>query len=120
MSTTTLTEKQRYFCDEYLKDMNCYGAAVRAGYSDNVARKGTLFHYPQIQQYIREQQRLNADKIKVTPEMILTELAKIAFSDDEKIAALNKSGKPVKISARNKMLALDKLAKHLGFYEKGR
>jgi len=119
MSTSTLTQKQKYFCDLYLQEGNSHIAAIRAGYSHSVARNGSLLNKPEVQEYIQARQKELAEKISVTSEMILTELAKMAFSDDEKIKALN-GDKPVKVSARNKMLALDKLAKHLGFYGKGR
>lgn len=34
-----LTEKQEMFCREYLINLNATQAAIRAGYSENTARK---------------------------------------------------------------------------------
>lgn len=111
-----LTPKQKYFCDLYLICMNAYRAAERAGYSQSVASKGTLLHLPQVQAYIKAKQAIEARRLKVDRQMILEELAKIAFATNETVTGLCKPGVPEKITLHNKMMALDKLAKHLGFY----
>lgn len=111
-----LNPKQKYFCDLYLICMNAYRAAGRAGYKESVASKGTLLRLPQVQAYIREKQEIEAQRLKVDRQMILEELAKIAFSSDEKVTGLCKTGVVEKVTVNSKMAALDKLAKHLGFY----
>jgi len=111
-----LTPKQKYFCDLYLICMNAYQSAQRAGYSESMASKGTLLHLPQVQAYIKEQQEIEARRLKVDRQMILEELAKIAFSANEKVTGLCKPGVAEKVTLNAKMAALDKLAKHLGFY----
>ena len=141
-----LTDKQRLFCDHYLASLNARDAARRAGYSDATARKGTLINLPQAQAYIADQQAAAAGKILITKDMIIEELAKIAFADisyfynadgsvkrldelddkargalaDRKVSDVygdgkEKIGERVHIKLHNKMEALDKLAKHLGF-----
>jgi phage terminase small subunit len=37
--TDKLTDKQRMFCHEYMKDLNGTQAAIRAGYSENSAKE---------------------------------------------------------------------------------
>ncbi len=39
MGEDNLTDKQRLFCHEYLKDLNGTQAAIRAGYSENSAQE---------------------------------------------------------------------------------
>jgi hypothetical protein len=141
-----LTDKQRLFCDHYLTSFNARDAARRAGYSDATARKGTLINLPQAQAYIAAQQALAAGKLVITKDMIIEELAKIAFTDigcfynadgsakrldelddkargalaDRKVIDVygedkEKIGEQVHLKLHNKMEALEKLAKHLGF-----
>jgi phage terminase small subunit len=147
----TLTLQQKRFCDEYLVSFNAYRAAMLAGYSENTARKAELLHLPKIQDYLKAAMNKTADRLQITHDMILRELAKVAFSnmgnyydnngvlkpmneltDDEK-AAINqyqvldavdgdgqRIGELSKIKLHNKMSALDKIARHLNFYGKGK
>ncbi len=146
-----LTLQQQRFCDEYLIHFNAFKAAANAGYSENTARKGELLHLPKIQLYLKDQMRRTQSRLEITHDMILTELAKIAFSNmgnyfdeyavlkpmhklsaDEKAAISqyqvldatdeygHRVGELSKIKLHNKMAALDKIARHLGFYEVGR
>jgi len=142
-----LTLQQQRFCDEYLVSFNAYSAAVCAGYSINTARKGELLHLPKIQAYLKAGMAKNRERLQVSHDMILRELAKIAFSNmgnyydenatlkpmsllttDEKAAisyyqimdSLDQDGNRVgefsRIKLHNKMSALDKIARHVGFY----
>jgi len=146
-----LTLQQQRFCDEYLIHFNAFKAAANAGYSENTARKGELLHLPKIQLYLKDQMRRTQSRLEITHDMILTELAKIAFSNmgnyfdeyavlkpmhrlsaDEKAAISqyqvldatdeygHRVGELSKIKLHNKMAALDKIARHLGFYEVSR
>jgi phage terminase small subunit len=142
-----LTLQQQRFCDEYLVSFNAYTSAVCAGYSMNTARKAELLHLPKIQAYLKAGMAKNAERLQVTHDMILRELAKVAFSNmgnyyddnatlkpmcclttDEKAAisqyqimdSLDQDGNRVgefsRIKLHNKMSALDKIARHVGFY----
>jgi hypothetical protein len=135
-----LTPKQQLFCDEYLIDLNATRAALRAGYSASTALNGQLMGIPKIKLYLQQRAQETAQKVQVTHEMVLRELCKIAFgnmgnyfdadgrmkpmdqlSDDEKAALWSVSGgdsdSAMKVRMYNKMAALDKIAKHLKFYE---
>lgn len=78
-----LTDKERLFCHEYLKDGNAGEAARRAGYSKN-----NLHHIawetmqrPHVRDYLNTLQQKQAHKLNITAERILSEYARIAFSD---------------------------------------
>jgi len=142
-----LSHQQQRFCDEYLVHFNAFKAAVNAGYSENTARKGELLHLPKVQYYLQDAMRKTQSRLQITHDMILSELAKIAFSNmgnyydeyavlkpmnqltnDEKAAisqyqimdAMDDHGQRIgelsKIKLHNKMAALDRIARHLGFY----
>jgi phage terminase small subunit len=146
-NSENLTLQQQRFCDEYLVSFNAYSAAVCAGYSMNTARKAELLHLPKIQAYLKAGMAKNAERLQVSHDMILRELAKIAFSNmgnyyddnatlkpmcllttDEKAAISqyqimdsldqdgNRVGELSRIKLHNKMSALDKIARHVGFY----
>lgn len=77
------TNKQELFVQEYLIDFNASRAARAAGYSEKTAgvMGHTLLKNPKIQQAIRKAMDERAERTKVTQDKVLTELAKIAFSD---------------------------------------
>lgn len=77
-----LTDKQRLFVAEYLTDLNATQAAIRAGYSENTATEIGYENLtkPHIAEAIQEAQKLRAEKVGITAERVLQELAAIAFS----------------------------------------
>lgn len=137
-----LTPKQQLFCNEYLVDMNATRAALRAGYSGATALNGQLMMMPKIQMYLQRQTKMRADRAQISHDMILRELGKIAFASmgnyfdgdgavkpmhqltsDEQAGLCNLnvrvSGDAVcttQFKLYNKLAALDKIAKHTGFY----
>jgi hypothetical protein len=142
-----LTHQQQRFCDLYLTHYNAFKAAVEAGYSENTSRKGALLHVPKIQWYLKEKMADRSHRLEITHDMILRELAKVAFANmgnyydeyaclkrikdltvDEKAAIAYydfveiqdgegyRVGTQSRIKLHNKMSALDKIARHLGFY----
>ena len=78
-----LCPKQKRFVDEYLVDLNATQAAIRSGYSvGRAAQRGhELIHQGPVAQAIAARQAALADRIGVTVERIVTELARIGFSD---------------------------------------
>lgn len=81
-----LTAKQQKFCDEYLVDLNSTQAAIRSGYSKSSAKSigSENLSKPDIQAYLQKKRKNWANKLEVTQERILTEYARIAFSDIRK------------------------------------
>lgn len=78
-----LTERQKRFCDEYLIDLNATQAAIRAGYSEKYAATNTtkLLKNTNIEEYLRQRQQKRMERTEITQDMVLRELAIIAFSN---------------------------------------
>lgn len=78
-----LTEKQQRFCDEYLIDLNATQAAIRAGYSEKTAMEQgyQLLQKTSVQEYIEERKADRVERTEITQDMVLKELAIIAFSN---------------------------------------
>lgn len=88
-----LTERQKLFCLEFLKDLNATQAMIRAGYSENSADKkqSELTSNEKIQKYINWLRQKRQDKTGVTVDEIVRRLVRIADKaerDDEYTAAL--------------------------------
>ena len=78
-----LTAKQQRFCDEYLIDLNATQAAIRAGYSDKRASEQAyqLLQKTTVQSYIEQRKKDREKRTEITQDMVLKELAIIAFSN---------------------------------------
>ena len=103
---TELTTKQQLFCDEYLKDMNASAAALRAGYSAGTALNGQLMQLPKVKHYLQQRTTEVVKKVRVSQEMVLAELAKIAFSNMGDYFADDGSMKPMHEVASDAKAAL--------------
>jgi phage terminase small subunit len=82
-----LTEKQKKFCEEYIIDFNATQSAIRAGYSENTAKIISSQNLTKlnIQTYIQELIKGREKRTEITADMVVKELAKIAFFDIKKI-----------------------------------
>lgn len=78
-----MNDRQKKFADEYLIDLNAEAAAVRAGYSSRYARGNAhkLVANSCIQEYIKKKQQKREQRTEITQDMVLRELAIIAFSN---------------------------------------
>ncbi|WP_269715780.1 terminase small subunit [Caulobacter sp. NIBR2454] len=78
-----LNEKHLRFVEEYLVDLNATQAAIRAGYSPKTAysQGQRLLKYAEVAAAVAKAQEERAERTKVTADRVLTELAKIGFSD---------------------------------------
>lgn len=103
-----LTEKQKRFCEEYLIDLNATQAAVRAGYSSKTAYSiGTEnLRKPEIREYCQQLIRERSERTGISSDFVLEELRRIAEAK-------------VEITGREKMKALELLARHLGLLASG-
>jgi phage terminase small subunit len=81
-----LTEQQKKFCREYMKDFNGTQAAIRAGYSKKSAGEQAtrLLGNVNAQKFITSLQGKAADKHEGLADEIVAELKKIGFSDIKK------------------------------------
>ena len=78
-----LTAKQQRFCDEYLIDLNATQAAIRAGYSEKTAceQGARLLANVKVQKYLQKRKTDRIERTEITQDMVLLELANIAFSN---------------------------------------
>lgn len=78
-----LSAKQQRFVEEYLIDLNATQAAIRAGYKEKYAHTNAnkLLQNTTIQQYISERKADRVERTEITQDMVLKELANIAFSN---------------------------------------
>jgi len=142
-----MSPKQRRFAEEYLVDLNATQAALRAGYSKGCAGTHSLrlLRRPDVAAFVAEAQAARAERIGLTADRVVNELAKVAFGDPrglftwgEKGVALRDSGDLTRAEAalvseiseshtasggttrhiklHGKMAALMALGKHLGLF----
>lgn len=78
-----LTPKKRQFALEYLVDLNAAAAARRAGYSPKTSdRTGyDLLCDPEVAELIRVAQEERVRRTQITADMVVREIARIAFLD---------------------------------------
>lgn len=78
-----MTPKQQRFVSEYLLDLNATQAAIRAGYSEKTARQvgSENLSKPDIAAAIQAEQAKLAATNGVTVQRVVSELARIGFSD---------------------------------------
>lgn len=105
-----LTERQKRFCDEYLITLNATQSAIRAGYSEKYAHTNVtkLLQNTTIMSYIQEKQAEREKRTEITQDMVLRELAIIAFSKAtdyasivEKQATANVDGELIHLTDEN-------------------
>ena len=89
-----MTDAQKRFCDEYLIDLNAsraYKVAYPNCKKDETARANSsrLLTIANIQEYISEKQKEIEKRTEVTQDMVINELAKIAFLDIRKLYTEN-------------------------------
>lgn len=85
-STKTLrkvNDRERTFCQEYVKDLNGSRAARAAGYSSKGAsvRANALLKKSRVKALIAKLIEKQADKLEISAEKVLGELAKMGFSN---------------------------------------
>lgn len=138
-----LTEKQKRFVGEYLVDLNATAAAKRAGYKDpNFGRQ--LITKTNVSAAIQKAMQNRERRTEITQDMVVQELAKVAFANgamyakvtggghdvelldtdqltSDQRAAISgiKAGKfGIEVSTYDKVKALELLGRHLGAFER--
>ncbi|MCM3141672.1 terminase small subunit [Brevibacillus sp. MER 51] len=101
----SLTEKQRLFVFEYLRDFNATRAAMAVGYSKKTAYSigWENLRKPQIQAEIKRQKDAMVDDLGVGVQRVIAEYMKIAFADitdllefgQKEEQLFNEEGKPI-------------------------
>lgn len=139
-----LTERQRLFAYEYLKDLNGTQAAIRAGYKPSNAKSqaSNLLKHPAVRAIVDRGRADKQQHLEITQERILEELARIAFAKIGDYISIDNSGhiiikpgtidgdagRPVaevtdggdtgklRFKLHDKHKALELLGKHLGIF----
>lgn len=91
-----LTEKQKAFVREYLVDLNATQAAIRAGYSEKTARQAghRMLTNVDIQQAIQSALQKREQKLEITQQSVVNELAKIGFANMADYMRVGPGGDP--------------------------
>jgi phage terminase small subunit len=78
-----MTRKQQVFIKEYLVDLNATRAATAAGYSARTAgeQASRLLANVKIREKVNDSIQKRAQKLEITADRVLSELAKLAFLD---------------------------------------
>lgn len=145
MPAGKLTARQQRFVDEFLVDLNSSAAATRAGYKGDPNTTGPrLLQHPGVAKEIANRQAVLRESLEITQEMVVRELAKIAFGDQRQIMSWGKkgiklresveltddqaatvaeisetvtaAGGTLKVKAHDKVGALKLLGEHLGLF----
>lgn len=141
-----MTARQARFVREYLVDLNGTQAAIRAGYSERTANEqaARLLAKVSVRQAVQEAMAAREARTEITQDMVLRELARVAFGDpralmdwgpdgvrlrdsgelteDEAAAvaeisqSVTASGGSLKLKRHDKVRALELLGKHLGMF----
>lgn len=90
-----LTAKQEAFCREYLIDLNGTQAAIRAGYAVRGARThaARMLANANVQKKIGELQAERAERLEITADRVLQEIARVAFVDPASIVQVDRQGR---------------------------
>lgn len=118
------TDKERLFAHEYLIDQNKMQAAIRAGYSAKTANRTgfEVYNKPHVKAWIEAELAKRCEKLGITADRVLNELAEIGFLKRDEVLAAGRSPDddmppPVTLSSTmrmtDKIRALELIGKNL-------
>ena len=89
-----MNQKQKAFATEYVIDYNATQAAIRAGYSEKTAysQGARLLKDVEVQEEIKKLEAAASERTAITKDMVLRELARVAFVDPRKL--FDEEGRP--------------------------
>jgi phage terminase small subunit len=115
---TKLTNKQKVFCEEYIKDSNGTQAAIRAGYSvasaQQTAASNMLKHV--VKEYIVELQTERSTETKIDAAWVLMSAKKVYDRCMQEEAVTDREGSPTgeyKFEHSGANAALGIIGKHI-------
>jgi phage terminase small subunit len=96
MANEGLTDQQRLFCLEYLKDHNGKQAAIRAGYSEKTAevQASRLLSNVKVSAFIQEKQSKVEKKLELSAEKILRDIEETRIRCMQGEPVLDSEGNP--------------------------
>ena len=118
-----MTDAQKRFCDEYLIDLNAtraYKVAYPKCKEDETANAASsrMLRNVKVQEYISEKQKEIEKRTEVTQDMVIKELAKIAFLDIRKLYTENgqlKNVADIDSDTAGAISSLETLAEYEGY-----
>lgn len=117
-----LTERQKRFCEEYLKDLNGTQAAIRAGYSKKTANEQSsrLLANVNVAPYLDSLRKKIEEKNELSIQWVLDELVKNKNMAMQEEPVYDSEGNPTgeytyQGSVANK--AIELIGKHLGMWQ---
>lgn len=113
-----LTEKQKRFVEEYIIDLNAAAAARRSGYAENNSDKigSELLGKTRVHLAIQEKLKARSLKLNITADLIVQELALIAFSSPQDFFEIKNN----QIQLKSDILVDGKRSKAIGAVTLGR
>lgn len=93
-----LTPKQKLFCKYYLISLNATDAAIKAGYSKKTADVigSENLVKPNIKEYLQSQMKKREEKLEITADKVIAEIAKLAFANTTDILEITDRGVVIK------------------------
>jgi phage terminase small subunit len=93
-----LSPQQLKFVKAYIESHNATEAAIKAGYSKKTAhvQGSRLLKHVEVQQAIQQPIKKATEKLNLTAERVLQEIARLAFFDIRKL--VDNTGKPLPLS----------------------
>ena len=93
-----LNVKQKLFCKYYLISLNATDAALKAGYSKKTAYSHgqRLLKNVEIQKFLENQVGKRAEKLEITADKVIAEIAKLAFANTTDILEITDHGVVIK------------------------
>lgn len=120
-------ERWEIFCQEYVVNFNGTQAAIRAGYSKKTANRIASQNLSKldIKNRIKELTQKKVERIEYTQDDVMRDLLEVKNRCMQGVPVtfmgkpvFDKNGHPIwKFDSQGANAALDKLAKHTGFYE---
>ena len=114
LDSKKLNARQEAFCDRYVIDGNATQAAIEAGYGHKFAAQTgyKLLRDPRIQRRIEEKRQSLASHAEVTPEQLVHQYRRIAFTNPTDLIVENGDGTqrfktPAELSEDEKVLIQD-------------
>ncbi len=116
MDKNPLNHRQQRFVDEFIVDLNCTQAAVRAGYSVKTAKQigSRLLTHVDVALAIEKKKEELAERTGVTQEWVIEKLQAVHE------ASMRESDKGVPHNTASANRSLELIGKHAGMFQEGR
>ena len=118
-----MTERQKVFCDEYLKDCNAAQSAIRAGYSSRSAKSigQELLTRDEIKAYLKDElEKLHSDRIADAKEVLEYLTSVMRGEQTEQVLRLEGGGvqsiTDINVSAKDRLKAAELIGKRYSIF----